>query len=187
MKPNSVRIHSMTFQQQQPRSQSMTGQQSFTTEPRSGRGQIRQPLSGQRGQQMGGTLDQALSPEMQRGLQQFFEASKACEWCAEQCIDEGPEMSECLRLCRDVADIASMNARFISRDSVFGPELAQLFIKTAEECAHECSKHSHEHCQQCARALTQAIQTTQNMLNSFQSVGTQQNPSAQMQSSGAQF
>lgn len=165
----------------------MTGQQSLTTGPQSVGGQVQQSPPGQQGQQIGGTLDQALSPEMQQSLQQFFEASKACEWCAERCIDEGPQMSECIRLCRDVADIASMNARFISRDSVFGPELAQLFIQTAEECAQECSRHSHEHCQQCARSLTRAIQTTQNMLNSFQSVGTQQSLSVQMQSPGAQF
>ncbi len=35
-----------------------------------------------------------------------------CEWCAEKCPDEGVDMSRCIRLCRDVADLASDNVRF---------------------------------------------------------------------------
>ncbi|MGQ4557183.1 four-helix bundle copper-binding protein [Halobellus sp. GM3] len=114
-----------------------------------------------------GTLRHSLSPSMEHALQQFFEASNACEWCAERCVDEGPEMAECLRLCRDVSELASLNARFIARDSVFGPDLAQLFVTAAQECAQECSKHQHAHCQACAQTLEQAIQATQQLLQSL--------------------
>jgi hypothetical protein len=168
--------------QGQPPQQGIGGQQGF------GQQQQQQfPQQGQQRQQMEGTLDQALSSEMQQGLQLFFEAAKACEWCAERCVGEGPQMAECLRLCRDVADLASLNARFVARDSVFGPELAQLFITTAQECAQECAQHSHQHCQECARVLGQAIETTQNMLQSFQSMsGGGQQQGMQTQTMGSQ-
>jgi hypothetical protein len=121
------------------------------------------------GQQMEASLEQAVPQEMLQALQQFNQAAKVCEWCADRCTGEGQEMAECLRLCRDVADVASLNARFIARDSSFGPDLAQLFISVAEECARECSQHSHGHCQDCARVLRQASQSTQRLLQSLQS------------------
>jgi len=113
-----------------------------------------------------GSLEQSLPQHLQHALQQFNEAAKVCEWCAERCVGEGPGMAACLRLCRDVADIASLNARFIARDSPYGTELARLFINAAQACAQECSQHSHPHCQDCARVLGQAIQSTQQLLQS---------------------
>ena len=126
-----------------------------------------QPQQGRTSRQ----LEQALSPELQQALQQFVEAAKVCEWCADRCADEGRMMAECLRLCRDVASIASLNARFVARDSSFGPELAQTFISAARACAMECAQHEHQHCQDCARVLGQAIETTQRMLQSLQPGG----------------
>ena len=135
-----------------------------------------QQFGGTGGQMNGGVkLEEAISDEMRVALHDFGESARVCEWCADQCIDEGPEMAECVRLCRDVADIATLNVEFLSRDSIFGQELAELFVTAAEECAGECAKHSHRHCQECAEVLTRAAQSTRTMLDSFaggQSVGT---------------
>lgn len=145
--------------------------QTASTQPQQigGGGQAQQGQPVQQQQQKEGSLEQALPQEMLQALQQFNEAAKVCEWCADRCIGEGQQMAECLRLCRDVADIASQNARFIARDSSFGPDLAQLFVSVAEECAQECARHPHGHCQDCARVLRQASQTTQRLLQSLQS------------------
>jgi hypothetical protein len=136
--------------------------------------------SPQQGQQMltqqpqsDGTIEQSQPQQMHQARQQFNEAAKVCEWCAERCAGEGPQMAECIRLCRDVADIASMNARFIARDSPYGPDLAQVFIAAAQECAQECSQHSHAHCQACAQTLRQSIQSTQQMLQSLPAMNAQ--------------
>jgi len=134
---------------------------------------------------MEGRLDQVLSQEMQRALQQFVEAAKVCEWCADRCVGEGQMMAECLRLCRDVADIASLNARFVARDSSFGPELAETFIRAARACAQECAQHQHAHCQDCASVLGQAIETVQNMLGSLHT-GQESGQFGGTQSSGLQ-
>lgn len=123
-------------------------------------------------QQTGGgrnvTLDDGISEDMRVALHDFVESANVTEWCAEQCIDEGPQMAECVRLCRDVADIARMNAQLLARDSEFGPEMAELFIVAAEACAEECAKHSHRHCQECAEVLPRAARATRKMLASFE-------------------
>jgi hypothetical protein len=121
----------------------------------------------QQGGRIGQTLEDAISSEMRITLQDFVEAANACEWCADQCLDEGPQMAECVRLCRDVADLALQNVRFVARDSIFGPELAETFAYAAEECARECAQHSHEHCQECASVLKRAVKSTNRMLDSL--------------------
>ena len=80
-------------------------------------------------------------------------------------------MAECIRLCRDVADLATLNAQFISRDSVFGPAAVEVFADAAEACAQECARHGHRHCQECAEQLTRAVQSTRKMLASFEGGG----------------
>jgi len=112
-------------------------------------------------------LDQALTPEMEAALDAAHQALEVCEWCAERCIDHGPEMSECVRRCRDVAELAALHAKFIARDSVFGPDVATTFVAAAQECARECSTHAEPHCQECAQVLSQAVQATQAMLSSL--------------------
>lgn len=113
------------------------------------------------------TLEEGISDEMRVALHDFVQATNACEWCAEQCIDEGPEMGECLRLCRDVADLGALNIQLLARDSVFGPEVAEVFAQAAEACAQECAQHPQKHCQECAEVLPRAARSTRKMLASF--------------------
>ena len=129
------------------------------------------PMGQQGGRGM--TIDQALTPEMRTALYGFVEAAKVCDWCAEQCLDEGPGMAQCVRMCRDVVDLAELNFKFLARDSVFGSEVATTFVEAATECAQECSRHSHPHCQECARVLDQSVQSVNEMLNSFAGGGGQ--------------
>jgi hypothetical protein len=81
------------------------------------------------------------------------EAAQACEWCADECIDMGSEMARCVRLCRDVAALTSMNARFLSRNSGYSGHLSELCVEACEECADECAQFDHDHCQVCAEKL----------------------------------
>ncbi|WP_232687875.1 four-helix bundle copper-binding protein [Halobacterium zhouii] len=112
------------------------------------------------------TLEDDLTEGMRITLYDATEAANTSEWCADECISEGsPEMSECIRLCRDVADLASLTARFISRGSLFGPDIAETFAVAAEECARECSRHSHAHCQETAYVLQRAADSTWALLD----------------------
>lgn len=117
--------------------------------------------------QPGLTLDEALTGDMRLALHDFVQSATVCEWCADQCIDEGVHMANCIRLCRDVADLAMQNVRFMARDSSFGPDLAEAFMVAAEECARECGKHQHAHCQDCASVLRRAIDSTRGLLETL--------------------
>ena len=130
-----------------------------------GGGQMGQ--SGGQGGPMDLKLEEGLTDEMRVVLHDLVQSATTTEWCAERCVDEGPEMSECLRLCRDVADLATLNVQLISRDSIFGPEAIEVFASAAEACAQECARHGHRHCQECAEVLSRAVQSTRKMLASF--------------------
>lgn len=156
-----------------------SGQQQFAP-PSQQQGQLGQ-------QQMFGrnlTLEEGISDEMRVALHDFVQAANACEWCADQCLDEGPQMAECIRLCRDVADLAELNIQLLTRDSVFGPEAAEVFALAADACAQECAQHPMKHCQECAEVLPRAARSTRKMLASFGAQGTQGMQAQSMQ--GAQ-
>ncbi|QRV14939.1 four-helix bundle copper-binding protein [Haloterrigena salifodinae] len=101
--------------------------------------------------------------EMQECIDNCFEAAQACEWCADECVGEGEEMANCLRLCRDVADLTTMHARFMARNSNYSAELAEACAGACEECAEECERHDDDHCQVCADVLRDCAETCRNM------------------------
>jgi len=158
-------------QTRQGGTQTLTGQQSMLA--------MRQPgLSAQ--ELSNTTLDEGLTYEMQTALEATQRAEAACEWCAERCIDLGPEMATCLRLCRDVADLASLSTKAIARDSAHAPAIAEAFVAAAQACAQECRRHQHRHCQSCTEELSRAIGATQQMLAALgQHGGTQRTGSGQ--------
>lgn len=104
-----------------------------------------------------------LSDEMATCMDNCLEAAQACEWCADACADEGQEMARCIRLCRDVADLTALHARFMARDSGYHAELANICADACEECAEECAQHDHEHCQVCAEVLSDCAETCREM------------------------
>ena len=85
-------------------------------------------------------------------LENCTEAAQVAEWCADECLGD-PEMEACARLCRDVADLTTMHARFMARDSAYSNSLAEVCAEACEACAGECKKHRAEHCQVCAKVL----------------------------------
>ncbi len=118
-------------------------------------------------QQQGTTFGEVLTGEMRVALMDFVRSLQVCEWCADQCIAQGdPQMTECIRLCRDVSDIAALNVQLLSRQSPFGAGVAEEFIEVATACADECARHQHTHCQECARVLRRAVRSTEDLLRS---------------------
>lgn len=103
-----------------------------------------------------------LSDEQRECLENCQRAAQVCEWCADACADEDG-MGECIRLCRDVADIATLHARLMARDSDYSGDLASVCADVAEACAEECEGHDHDHCQLCAEVLPDCVETCRSM------------------------
>lgn len=105
-----------------------------------------------------------LDQEMEECTDNCFEAAQVCEWCADECIQLGDEeMTRCIELCRDVADLTTMHARFMSRNSEFHRELAGICADACEECADECEQYDHDHCQVCAEIVRECAESCRNM------------------------
>ncbi|MGI1806677.1 four-helix bundle copper-binding protein [Exiguobacterium sp. TDN 0502] len=77
-----------------------------------------------------------------------------CNTCFDACLSEEhvSAMTDCIRLDRDCADICSLLVQAVVRNSSQVTTLAAACIEICENCARECAKHDHEHCQNCAEA-----------------------------------
>lgn len=104
-----------------------------------------------------------LSDEQQACIENCNEAAEVSEWCADECLGS-EEMEQCARLCRDVADIASLHARFMARDSNYSHQLAEACAGVCEECAEECERHEADHCQINAEVLRECAESCRNMV-----------------------
>lgn len=76
----------------------------------------------------------------------------ACETCALLCLqeDDVKMMARCIRLDRDCADICSLTAKYVARESEHLNDTLALCIQICRACHEECKKHDHDHCQKCA-------------------------------------
>lgn len=104
-----------------------------------------------------------LAEEEQECLEACLAAVQVCEWCADACLDESG-MAECVRLCRDVVDIASLHSHLTARNSPHSSELAELCASICEACAEECAQHEHDHCQACADILPECAEACRTMV-----------------------
>lgn len=90
------------------------------------------------------------------------EAAQACEWCADECLGDD-EKEECARHCRDVADLASLHARLMARNSEYSGRLAEICADACEACAEECKTHDADHCRRCADVLRDCAESCRRM------------------------
>ena len=104
-----------------------------------------------------------LTDEMAECIDNCFEAAQACENCADACAEEGEEMARCLRLCRDVADLTTLHARLMARNSGYHSNLAETCAVACKECADECEQHDQDHCQLCAEILRECAASCREM------------------------
>lgn len=104
----------------------------------------------------------SLSDEQRDCIENCTEAAQVCEWCADECLGKS-DMEECARLCRDVADLASLHARFMARSSNYSAQLAEACADACERCAEECARHDADHCQVCAEVVTECAESCRSM------------------------
>ncbi len=91
-----------------------------------------QAMAGQEAQSQQ-SFENHLTNELRIALEDFTELSHIADWCAKMCASEGPQLATCAAICRDIAELAEFNEKLIARDSMFGPEIADTFVRIAEE------------------------------------------------------
>lgn len=99
-----------------------------------------------------------LSAQQRDCIDNCLAAVQACEWCADQCVGD-EAMAECARLCRDVADIASLHARFLARNSAYSAQFAESCARACDECAQVCDRHDAAHCRTCVEVLRECAES----------------------------
>ncbi|AGB29990.1 hypothetical protein Natpe_0039 [Natrinema pellirubrum DSM 15624] len=147
--------------------QRMSGQQ-----PTSGGQQTGGQQSMGGGQRMGsqGTQGQRsfedhLTNELRIALEDFTELSHVADWCAKMCASEGPQLATCAAICRDIAELAAFNEKLIARDSMFGPEIADTFIRIAREGLPELQQYQqHPHVAETISAIDRTIDSCMTLL-----------------------
>lgn len=127
-------------------------------------------------QQVGHQFESELTPELNEALEAFDRVVEVASWCADKCIEMGPQMAECARLCDDLSEVAELNEKLIARDSINGPEVAEAFLRIAQQGIPILQQHQQPHVQETLQTVTYAIDTTNKLLDSIsgQPMGTQQ-------------
>ena len=105
---------------------------------------------------------ESLSDAQRECIENCNEATEVSEWCADECLGDS-DMAECARLCRDVADLTSLHARLMARNSRYSATLAEACAAACEGCAEACRKHDATHCRVCAEVLNECAESCREM------------------------
>lgn len=87
-------------------------------------------------------------------LEKLWHCTLTSEKCATACLasEHVGELTACIRLGQDCAEICMLLFRSVKRRSVLVPSLLAICKSICDLCAEECDKHSEDFCQQCAAA-----------------------------------
>ncbi len=107
-----------------------------------------------------------------RGIEECFDCAQTCTACADACLGEDmvKELTRCIRLNLDCADICDTTGRALSRQVGADISVLRSFVEACAEacrvCGEECDRHAemHEHCRVCAEACRACEQACRALL-----------------------
>jgi hypothetical protein len=108
-----------------------------------------------------------------RCIEECYACAQSCTACADACLGEEQvaELTRCIRLNLDCADVCGATGAIMSRQTAPAPELlravVQLCVDACGLCAEECGRHAdhHEHCRACAEACRRCRQACEDALS----------------------
>ena len=120
----------------------------------------------QQGRGPGMMFEDHLTNELRIALEDFNDVTHVAEWCAVRCAREGPQLADCARVCEDIAELAELNEKLIARDSMFGPEIAETFVRVAQQGLPEIQQHqqAHPHVTETISVINRAIDSCNTLL-----------------------
>jgi hypothetical protein len=127
-----------------------------------------QQTQGMGQQQLGGGFHATLPTEFRTALEDFAKVTQIAEWCADKCIEEGPQMAECARACEDLADLAELNEKLIARDSIFGPQVAEAYLQVTQQALPILQQFEQSpHVGETLSAVTRSIDSIEYLLSTI--------------------
>ena len=105
-------------------------------------------------------------------IEACFECSQACTACADACLSEDmvAELTKCIRINLDCADICATTGAVLSRHTGHDATVTRAVLKTCAQacaaCGDECERHAgmHEHCRVCAESCRRCEQACRDLL-----------------------
>ena len=103
-----------------------------------------------------------------------FDGAQACTACADACLGERQvqQLTRCIRLNLDCADVCETTGRVLSRQTAFEPSAARALLQACAQicrvCGDECEQHGQhgmEHCRVCAEACRRCEQACDTLLS----------------------
>ena len=115
-----------------------------------------------------GHVDRAI---LARCIEACVECEQVCTACADACLSEEgvADLTKCIRLDLDCADICGVTARVLTRQTAYDAPLSKAQLAACERacatCAEECEGHAdhHDHCRVCAAACRRCEQACQEL------------------------
>jgi len=100
-----------------------------------------------------------------RCIEACYDCEQACTACADGCLGEDTvrELTQCVRLNLDCADICAATGSVASRntghDEIVLKSILDVCMQACEVCREECLRHAamHEHCKVCAEVCEQCL------------------------------
>ncbi|QLE02128.1 four-helix bundle copper-binding protein [Galbibacter sp. BG1] len=94
----------------------------------------------------------------------LYECVRTCNECADACLTEPNNMSECIRLDRVCASTCTALAEVLSTEFKEISGLINFCFFVCQQCEKECSQNSMEHCKKCAEQCRKCAKACQEYL-----------------------
>ena len=104
------------------------------------------------------------------------DCADSCTQCADACLGEESvqELTTCVRLNLDCADICATTGRVVSRQTGYDAEVTSAVLRACiaacRSCADECeihAAHGMEHCKVCAEECRRCEQACNDLLSAI--------------------
>lgn len=110
-----------------------------------------------------------------RCVEECYACASVCVACADACLGEDmvKQLTQCIRLNLDCADICAATGSLATRRTGSNEEIIKLMLQACaaacRACGDECERHAghHEHCQICAQSCRRCEQSCQEALHSM--------------------
>lgn len=99
-------------------------------------------------------VGQDFNPLLATAARHAMFCAEMCTSCADACMAEKMEMTQCIRSCLDCADVCTAMGRIAVRRSGFNIEVVGVMLdscaRICDLCAAQCGRYEHAHCKLCA-------------------------------------